>query len=119
LKPGSIGKPTTYLGAEVGSYILPDQPEKPRWFVSSDKYVKEAVCNVRDWLTKRGRALKSKAPTVFPSGYRPELDTTEYSKSDEGNYYQQQIGVLRWMIELGRIDISVEVSMLASYAANP
>ena len=30
------------------------------------------------------------------------------------NYYQTQIGVLRWMVELGRINIITEVSMLAS-----
>ena len=30
------------------------------------------------------------------------------------NYYQTQIGVLRWMVELGRIGIITEVSMLAS-----
>ena len=30
------------------------------------------------------------------------------------NYYQTQIDVLRWMVELGRIEIISEVSMLAS-----
>ena len=33
------------------------------------------------------------------------------------NYYQTQIGVLRWMVEFGRIDIITEVSMLASQLA--
>ena len=35
------------------------------------------------------------------------------------NYYQTQIGVLRWMVELGRIDIITEVYMLASQLALP
>ena len=35
------------------------------------------------------------------------------------NYYQTKIGVLRWMVELGRIDIIIEVSMLASKIALP
>ena len=30
-----------------------------------------------------------------------------------------QIGVLRWMVELGRVDIITEVSMLAPQLANP
>ncbi len=32
-------------------------------------------------------------------------------------YYQELIGVLRWAIELGRVDIAMEVSMLSSHLA--
>jgi hypothetical protein len=35
------------------------------------------------------------------------------------HYYQQQIGVLRWAAELGRINKCTEVSMLALYTAAP
>jgi hypothetical protein len=35
------------------------------------------------------------------------------------SYYQSQIGILRWMVELGRIDIITEVSELASHLASP
>ena len=38
---------------------------------------------------------------------------------DDLSYYQQQIGILRWMVELGRIDICTEISMLAAYTASP
>jgi hypothetical protein len=34
-------------------------------------------------------------------------------------YYQQQIGVLRWAVELGHINITAEVSMMASYTTAP
>lgn len=119
LKPDSIGKPTQYLGAEIGEYRLADDPSKIRWYMSSDKYIKEAVRNVKGWLSDRGHALKSKAPGVFPSGYRAELDTTPLCDDDSADYYQQQIGVLRWSVELGRIDIATEVSMLAAYTAAP
>jgi hypothetical protein len=63
--------------------------------------------------------LKQRAPTVIPSGYRPELNTSSYCSDIESNHYQQQIRVLRWIVELGRIDIAVEASMLASYTAAP
>ena len=43
----------------------------------------------------------------------PELD------AQRANYFQGLIGVLRWIIELGRIDIMVAVSMLSRYLANP
>ena len=51
--------------------------------------------------------------------YRPELDVSEELDYEEANYYQSQIGILRWMVELGRVDIMVEVSMLSSHLALP
>ena len=33
-------------------------------------------------------------------------------------YYQELIGVLRWAVELGRIDIAMEVSMLSTHLAS-
>ena len=35
------------------------------------------------------------------------------------NYYQSLIGLLRWINEIGRIDITTEVSMLATHMAMP
>ncbi len=119
LKEGSVGKPTTYLGAKVGEYRLPDDPSRPRWYMSSETYLKEAIRNVRNWLRERNQELKLRASSVLPSNYRPELDATDYCNEDESNYFQQQIGVLRWAVELGRIDITAEVSMLAAYTAAP
>lgn len=125
LKESSIGKPTQYLGAQIGEYRLPDQPEKVRWSISSEKYVKEAIRTLEDWLDNHNLqmlqtwALKSKAETVMPSGYRPELDASAYCGPELAHYYQQQIGVLRWAVELGRINICTEVSMLAAFTVAP
>jgi hypothetical protein len=87
--------------------------------MGSTKYVTEAIRNVKRWLDERGKYLKTKASGVLPSGYRPELDTSPYCNDEDVNYYQQQLGVLRWAAELGRIDILTEVSMLAAYTAEP
>jgi hypothetical protein len=57
--------------------------------------------------------------TPLPSGYRPELDATPYCNDKESVYYQQQIGVLRWAVELGRIDITAATLQLACYTAAP
>ncbi|MGH3053397.1 MAG: Ty1/Copia family ribonuclease HI, partial [Gaiellaceae bacterium] len=35
------------------------------------------------------------------------------------NYYQNLIGVLRWAVELGRVDIHVDVSMLVTFMVQP
>jgi Reverse transcriptase (RNA-dependent DNA polymerase) len=120
LKPSSIGKPTQYLGAQIGEFRLPDNPDKVRWSMSSEKYVAEALRNLVDWLEQNDfAALKIKAPAPLPTTYRPELDSSEYCNEQLHHYYQQQIGVLRWAVELGRIDICTEVSMLAAHTAKP
>ena len=44
--------------------------------------------------------------------YKSELDTTVLCNDELINYFQNLIGVLRWIVELGRIDIAFEVSCL-------
>ena len=64
LKNGSVQSPTSYLGADVGKYSLPDGSEA--WYLSSNSYVKETVRNVETWLQRREkdnsgwRSLKTK-----------------------------------------------------------
>ena len=63
--------------------------------------------------------LKSTARNPFPSGYKPELDVTPELNDELGSRFLQLIGVLRWAIELGRLDIFVEVSQLSQHQALP
>jgi hypothetical protein len=51
--------------------------------------------------------------------YCPEVDISPVLSDTLATYYQGLIGVLRWTCELGRIDISTEVSMLSSHNALP
>jgi hypothetical protein len=51
--------------------------------------------------------------------YAPELDTTPELSAVDATFYQSQVGVLRWCVELGRVDIITEVSELASFLAMP
>ena len=51
--------------------------------------------------------------------YRPDLDMTRLLSGEQANYYQNLIGVLRWAVKLGWIDIHVQVAMLSSYLAQP
>ena len=53
------------------------------------------------------------------SGYRPEIDITPELGSEDAAYYHSLIGVLRWIVEMGRIYINVEASMLSSHLALP
>ena len=63
--------------------------------------------------------LPSRAENPFVIGYSPELDDSPELDPSLSSYYQSQIGILRWMVELGRVDMMTEVSMLASHLAMP
>ncbi len=64
--------------------------------------------------------LKTTARNPFPSGYKPELDdVTPELNNEVGSRFLQLIGILRWAIELGRMDIFVEVSQLSQHQALP
>jgi hypothetical protein len=91
------------------------------WSMSPSKYVQEAVKNVKNYLQEKepGRPWLKKAPTPFSKDYRPEIDISPKLGVNDATYYMSQIGVLRWMVELGRVDIITEVSMLASQLACP
>ena len=63
--------------------------------------------------------MSKKAENPFKMSYDPELDTSPELDPDAASYYLTIIGILRWMIELGRIDIITKVLLLSSHAALP
>jgi hypothetical protein len=81
--------------------------------------VKRVVQAVEDDLITGQQFLKEKVTTPFASGYRPELDSTRELSPEGITKYQGHIGILRWICELGRLDIIVPVSMLSRYTAMP
>jgi hypothetical protein len=116
----AIGRPDRYLGANIKKVYIPGDPSgREHWAITSQSYVRNAVNNVREMLQSEGYDLKTTAKTPFPSNYRPEIDVTDELDADFCSRYAQLIGVLRWMIELGRIDIYYEVSVLSQYLASP
>ena len=52
-------------------------------------------------------------PKKAENCYHSEFDTSSELEQDAAFYYLTMIGVLRWKIELGRIDIISEVSLLS------
>ena len=77
------------------------------------QYFKAVVKNVTEYLKKRGEGLTAKAVTPINSVYRPEIDITPDLGEADAAYFHYLIGVLRWIVELGRVDINVEDSMLS------
>ena len=49
--------------------------------------------------------------------YKSELDVSLECNNEQTNYFLNLIGVLRWIVELGRIDIAYEVSSLSKFLA--
>jgi hypothetical protein len=120
LKEKSIGPPKLYLGGHLSLVELDNGVQA--WAFSSSQYVRAAVQNVEDFIakdeTKRWK-LSNKAETPLRTSYRPELDVTPELSPQEAVYYQSLIGILRWIVELGRVDICLEVSMSSSNLALP
>ena len=58
-----------------------------------------------------------KADTPLTTTYRPELDVSREMNEVDAAYYQSLIGIVRWMEELGRVDVCLEVSMTSSHLA--
>ena len=121
MKPNSIGPPKLYLGAGIRKVELENGAKG--WAARPSQYVQEAAKNVERYLEKQeipGRwKLPKKSETPLPTSYRPELDVTPELEPTEASFYASLIGMLRWIVELGRIEICLEVSMMSSHLALP
>lgn len=114
--------PDRYLGANIDKVQMQDG--SVAWSMSSREYLSNAIRNLEQQLEK------DKAPPLrtygkrsgerpFPASYRPEIDTSPLLGDDLTTRYMQLIGVLRWGIEIGRLDIMTEVSVLSQHQCSP
>lgn len=125
VKQASIEEPKIYLGANIGKVDYPDGSKA--WTMSSDSYVKEAIRNVKQRMQQDGYRYNKKLSDISYSpdcpfsvqSYRTELDLSAEYSPDQTTYYQNLIGVLRWIVKLGRIDIAFEVSSLSKFLVCP
>jgi hypothetical protein len=121
LKKESIGPPSRYLGATVREFTIDtsDGPVKT-WAISAEEYLRNALKNIEQKLEEVGECFPKKAPQYpMQASYRPELDETPHLDAQGHTAYQELVGVLRWVVELGRVDVYYPVSMLSQYLAAP
>ena len=126
IKNGSDGPPDIYLGANIQK-LKSRSPGEQCWGMSCEQYVRDAIKHVKEKLKGDGWEFNRKLsdPNYSPQqpfqtlSYKPELDSSLLCSDQEANYYQNLIGVLRWVVELGRIDINYEVAVLSQYLACP
>ena len=57
--------------------------------------------------------MPNKADTPLTTSYRPELDVSRALNETDAVYYQSLTGILRWIVELGPVDMCLEVSMVS------
>ena len=115
IKNGDVFEPTRYLGAGIKKLQTPGGDWC--WSMNAKEYCKNACDKVNEMLQKdgEGKGLPSKRDRPYPEKYTLETDLTEELSSR----YQQLIGILRWAVELGRVDIAYEVSKLSSFKCSP
>ena len=53
------------------------------------------------------------------TSYRPSEDVTKELNVEGVQFYQEMIGIIRWAVEIGRVDILFKVSLLSSYLTLP
>ena len=70
-------------------------------------------------LAEDKQRLPSNCKTPFLSDYHLSDDTTQELDMKGTRYFQELIGILRWAIELGRVDILLEVALLSTQLALP
>ena len=91
--------------------------------MGSRPYIKEAIHNIKKQLSHNNLRINKKLsdPNYSPKApfssldYRSELELSSECDNDQTNYFQNLIGVLRWIVELGRIDIVYKVLSLSKF----
>ncbi len=115
-------EPERYLGANIKKFVV---GTSVRYAMCCTDYVTSAIANLEKTLAADGEpdrlnkysAKSCKRP--FPQVYRAECDTSPELDKEKSSRYLQLIGILRWAVELGRIDIHTEVSILSQHQCLP
>jgi len=106
-----VGPPKHYLGA---GFQRMDKPEKVLVMTSAG-YVERAMSHYE--RTFGSLPKKSKNP-LEPKDH-PEMDDSALCESKDIHTYQSLIGMLQWLVTLGRWDIQCAVQCLSSYRTMP
>jgi hypothetical protein len=112
-----ITAPNKYLGANV-KFV------DGRFRFSSEDYLKEILSqlrgegNVPEFSEQRPEGIR-KFKTPMASNDHPEIDDTGLLSEREHRIYQRLMGILQWLVSLGRFDICYAVSSLSRFNSAP
>jgi len=118
IKNNSIKFPDVYLGMDIKTRT--NDLGEPYFVTGSNTYTRRAVQSIKDQMAKDGISFNTKPSQPFShTSYGAELDTSSLCDATSSIYYMQLIGILRWLCELGRVDILYETSILSRYCVQP
>ena len=63
--------------------------------------------------------LPSKCSNPYKLDYEPEIDESKELNHEMASWYASLIGMLRWMVEIGQVDIITKLSLMSSHMAMP
>ena len=75
--------------------------------------------NIEATLKQHGLSLRRGTNSPLPGIYCSECDVTPVCDTPNARLYASLIGILHWLVEFGRIDITCEVSMMSAHTAMP
>ena len=108
VKDSSKGPPDYYLGNDY------KKDKKGRWCIGCKKYLTEAVSRVEKIF---GELPKKVSP--MEDGDHPEEDCSALLDDDGHQKYQMLIGMLNWIVCLGRMDVAFATTSLSRFTACP
>ena len=101
------GPPSYYLGNDYKKH-------KGRWAIGCQKYLSESLARVEKLF---GSIPKYAIP--LPAGDHPELDESEILNDDLHRKFQMLIGMLNWVVGIGRFDVAHATASLSRFSACP
>lgn len=104
----SEGPPDYYLGNDF------KQDAKGRWCFGCKRYIKEATTRIEALF---GTIPKSTVPMA--SGDHPEMDDSEVLDDTSHRQFQMLIGILNWIVTIGRLDVAFATMSLSRFSACP
>ena len=112
-----VEEPKTYLGAVISKYNLEGTVT---WAISADDYLRKALANIETQFGKLSTMFhKTQLSSPAAPDYHPEIDTSKLLEGDDVTLYQSYIGILRWAVELQRIDIAHATATMAKFMSAP
>ena len=61
--------------------------------------------NLGKYLKEKYMKISNIFKNYIRNAYRPDIDVTDKLRPVDAVYYQSLIGVMIWMVEIGRLDI--------------
>jgi hypothetical protein len=110
-----VGPPVRYLGAKIGR-----QEDENTWFMSANSYLEKALPVIEERFGDLSKVFsRSTLDAPAPTDYHPETDESQLLNEESMQLYQSYIGIMRWSVELSRIDLAHTCATMAKFMSAP